>query len=169
MFWRRKRNEADGNRRRTPSSRWSRGCCSRPMRWGWMPAYSIRMHAASRTGTCKDAHDWASLLPSTTTDDAAALLDEGDEADKRTEIVFLDAGVEDGQQLLADLHVTRRVSITQVHLIDANSDGVDQIAQVLAGQQGIDCHPLFLMALPGRSSSAAAHFRPAAWMAMPVN
>ena len=59
-------------------------------------------------------------------------------SDTRVEIVFLDTGVEDGQQLLADLLSRDGTNITQVHLIDSNSDGVDQIAQVLAGQQGID-------------------------------
>ncbi len=86
----------------------------------------------------KDADDWSRSLASHDIADTAPLTPVGDDTDSRVEIVFLDAGVEDGQQLLADLLSQNGSTITQVHLIDSNSDGVDQIAQVLAGQQGID-------------------------------
>ncbi len=86
----------------------------------------------------KDADDWSRSLAGHDTADTAHLDPAGGDADVRVEIVFVDTGIENGQQLLADLMSRDGVSITQVHLIDSNSDGVHQIAQVLAGQQGID-------------------------------
>ncbi|MGB5764923.1 MAG: DUF4347 domain-containing protein, partial [Sedimenticolaceae bacterium] len=86
----------------------------------------------------KDADDWTRSLASHDTADTAPLDLAGGDADVHVEIVFLDASIENGQQLLADLMSRDGVSIAQVHLIDSNSDGIDQIAQVLAGQQGID-------------------------------
>jgi len=86
----------------------------------------------------QDAHDWTTPLASHDAAESAPLSTEERVVDERVEIVFLDAGVEHGQELLADLMAREDVSISQVHLLNSNSDGVDQIAQVLAGQQGID-------------------------------
>ena len=94
----------------------------------------------------KDAEAWTASLANARqsadpdpdiTESGPLSFDEG-QTDGRIEIVFLDAGVEDGQQLLADLLSREGTAITQMHLLDADSDGIEQIAQVLAGQRGID-------------------------------
>lgn len=61
-----------------------------------------------------------------------------DSAGQSREIVFLDSGVDDGEQLLADLLADSDGRSVQVFVIDGSSDGVEQIGRVLAGQQDID-------------------------------
>ena len=57
----------------------------------------------------------------------------------RTELVFIDAGVEDYQQLLADLELqTTADRQVEVYLLDAQRDGGEQIASLLSGYQGLD-------------------------------
>ncbi len=56
-----------------------------------------------------------------------------------TELVFIDAGVEDSDRLLADLlsgdGTERRV---EVYVLDGKRDGIEQISEVLAGYTGLD-------------------------------
>nr|MDJ0834444.1 DUF4347 domain-containing protein [Gammaproteobacteria bacterium] len=68
-------------------------------------------------------------------DDLALALAPVDDSTPRLEIVFLDAGVENGEQLLEDLIAAEDHAITQVHILDTGSDGIDQITQILAGQE----------------------------------
>ena len=87
-----------------------------------------------------------------------------------SEIVFVDAAVGDVEQLLSDLVDGRDAGSTEIYLIDGASDGVDtdHPHPVRADRMSMRSTS-FLTARPGRSSSAAPRFRPAAWMAMPVN
>jgi hypothetical protein len=62
----------------------------------------------------------------------AALADVVPPAD-RNEIVFIDSSVEDYQSLLSAIS-----SDAEVVFIDQNSDGLEQIASVLQGREGID-------------------------------
>ncbi|MGD8957726.1 MAG: DUF4347 domain-containing protein, partial [Chromatiaceae bacterium] len=59
-------------------------------------------------------------------------------AETPREIVFLDAGVEDGATLLADLAAGRDEPFYRVVLLDAARDGVEQISEALAGLEDID-------------------------------
>ncbi len=54
------------------------------------------------------------------------------------EIIFLDAGVADGEQLLTDLMGSADADLFQVYLIDSTSDGVAQMTTMLNGLQGLD-------------------------------
>ena len=54
------------------------------------------------------------------------------------EIIFLDAGVADGEQLLTDLMGGADADLFQVYLIDSTSDGVAQMTTILNGMQGLD-------------------------------
>ncbi len=54
------------------------------------------------------------------------------------EIIFLDAGVADGEQLLTDLMGSANPDLFQVYLIDSTSDGVAQMTTMLNGLQGLD-------------------------------
>ncbi|MDI1258675.1 DUF4347 domain-containing protein [Aquabacterium sp.] len=65
----------------------------------------------------------------------------GEESDVEgsLELVFIDASVPEADQLLALLQSQTMVGRTlEVHWIDAQSDGVSQIAEVLKGREGID-------------------------------
>ncbi|MFK7893107.1 MAG: DUF4347 domain-containing protein, partial [Granulosicoccus sp.] len=55
----------------------------------------------------------------------------------RREIVLLDAGVEDGEQLLADLLAENDVSAVQVYLIDSSEDGISQITEILGAETNL--------------------------------
>ena len=52
------------------------------------------------------------------------------------EIIFLDAGVADGEQLLTDLMGSADADRFQVYLIDSTSDGVAQMTTMLNGVAG---------------------------------
>lgn len=54
------------------------------------------------------------------------------------EIVFLDAGVVDGEQLLSDLLRNTNTATTQVYLIDSTTDGVEQISAALNNHHALD-------------------------------
>ncbi len=56
----------------------------------------------------------------------------------RHELVFIDAGVEGQDELLADLQTSRPGVLREVVQINANSDGLQQIADALDGRTGID-------------------------------
>ena len=57
----------------------------------------------------------------------------------RYEIVFIDAGVEGYQQLLADLQNQQNGNRRfEVYLLDNDRDGIEQISGILAGHQAVD-------------------------------
>ncbi|MGH6649416.1 DUF4347 domain-containing protein, partial [Aquabacterium sp.] len=57
----------------------------------------------------------------------------------RLELVFVDASVPDAEQLVALLQGQNDAGRTlEIHWLDAQSDGVSQITEVLKGRQGID-------------------------------
>ncbi len=68
----------------------------------------------------------------------APLTGAGDGAETPREIVFLDAGVDDGATLLADLAAGRDDPFYRVVLLDAARDGVAQISEALDGLDDID-------------------------------
>jgi predicted outer membrane repeat protein len=68
----------------------------------------------------------------------APLAGAGDGAETSREIVFLDAGVDDGATLLAELAAGRDDPFYRVVLLDAARDGVEQISEALAGLEDID-------------------------------
>ena len=48
------------------------------------------------------------------------------------ELILIDAGVQDREQLLAEILATKSESTFEIRLLDANSDGVQQISEILA-------------------------------------
>ena len=54
------------------------------------------------------------------------------------EIIFLDTGVTDGEQLLSDVLLNLDTDTAQVYLIDSNTDGIEQISTVLNDHQDLD-------------------------------
>jgi len=69
--------------------------------------------------------------------DESAITD--DLADVRHELVFVDTGVEDYEQLVKDLQSATSVDRwLEVVLLDAERDGVEQITDVLRGYQDLD-------------------------------
>ena len=74
-----------------------------------------------------------------TQNDASALAQiQSSEAEMtRTEVVFVDMSVEGSDQLLEDL-MQRQGDGIEVHLLDPNSDGVEQIAAALEGRRDVD-------------------------------
>jgi hypothetical protein len=74
--------------------------------------------------------------------DADANLDSGEQtadAVVRRELVFVDSGAEDYQQLVKDLIATSEDGRQlEVVLLDSNRDGVEQISEVLAGYSDVD-------------------------------
>ncbi|MEE4190416.1 MAG: DUF4347 domain-containing protein, partial [Halieaceae bacterium] len=60
------------------------------------------------------------------------------DADTRLELVFVDASIENYEELLAGLAADRDGSDFQVHVLDATRDGIEQISAVLAEQTGVD-------------------------------
>ena len=52
------------------------------------------------------------------------------------EIIFVDAGVENSEQLLAGILESNPNSSLEVRMLDANRDGVEQISQILADAEG---------------------------------
>ncbi len=59
-------------------------------------------------------------------------------ATHRHEIVFVDAGVERNDVLLADLRISRPGLFREVVMLDAHTNGLDQIAKTLADRNEID-------------------------------
>lgn len=58
---------------------------------------------------------------------------------RRTEFVFIDRSVAGFEDLISDLNHKQQADIHfEVHHVDGNSDGVEQIARVLEGRTGID-------------------------------
>ncbi len=85
------------------------------------------------------------LLPATpadqqSTQDAAQLGQASMAASAaRVELVFVDAGVPDGEQLVAFLQAQNDTGRTlEIHWIDAHEDGIAQITEILKGRQDID-------------------------------
>ena len=52
------------------------------------------------------------------------------------ELVLIDAGVENSDQLLADILESRAESALEIRILDSGSDGVDQISAILAESKG---------------------------------
>jgi len=60
------------------------------------------------------------------------------DADTRLELVFVDASIENYEELLEGIAADRDGSDFQVHVLDATQDGIEQISAVLAEQTGVD-------------------------------
>ncbi len=84
----------------------------------------------------QDTEDQAQELD---TSIAPALASEGSDSSVRTELVFIDAQVDDVDQLLADLQL-QNDETRQLHyvLLEGGEDGVRQITDALAEAQGVD-------------------------------
>ncbi|WP_145218083.1 DUF4347 domain-containing protein [Planctomycetes bacterium TBK1r] len=57
---------------------------------------------------------------------------------QRLELVFVDAGVQDYQQLIADLRSGNEHADLEIYLLDATRDGVRQIGEILDGYVDVD-------------------------------
>ncbi|MDV6033832.1 MAG: DUF4347 domain-containing protein [Phycisphaera sp. RhM] len=57
---------------------------------------------------------------------------------RRLELVFVDAGVQDYQQLIADLRSGNEHADLEIYLLDATRDGVRQIGEILDGYADVD-------------------------------
>lgn len=91
--------------------------------------YSIDLQELSNNGLSPSGEDLDEIELSSSPGDKQTLY---------RELVFLDAGVIDGEQLLSDLLRNTDTATTQVYLIDSNSDGVEQISSVLNSHQNLD-------------------------------
>ncbi len=70
--------------------------------------------------------------------DPAAAVDEV-AVESRSELVFVDTGVEDYQRLVDDLRAASPDGRTvEVFLLDTERDGVEQISEILSDHQGVD-------------------------------
>ncbi|QDV42402.1 hypothetical protein Enr13x_22470 [Stieleria neptunia] len=56
----------------------------------------------------------------------------------RLELVFVDAGVGDHQQLIDDLRASNDFANLEIYLLDGSRDGVDQISEILSGYENVD-------------------------------
>ncbi|WP_372895392.1 DUF4347 domain-containing protein, partial [Stieleria sp.] len=56
----------------------------------------------------------------------------------RLQLVFVDAGVEDHQQLIDDLRASNETADLEIYLLDGSRDGVEQITEILSGYQNVD-------------------------------
>ncbi|MDV6034703.1 MAG: DUF4347 domain-containing protein, partial [Phycisphaera sp. RhM] len=56
----------------------------------------------------------------------------------RLQLVFVDAGVEDHQQLIDDLWASNDAADLEIYLLDEFRDGVEQITEILNGYQDVD-------------------------------
>ena len=52
------------------------------------------------------------------------------------ELVLIDAGVPNSQELLSEILESRPDSMLEIRMIDANSDGIEQITDILAASEG---------------------------------
>ena len=68
----------------------------------------------------------------------------------RTEIVFLDTGVDDANILLDNLAANNESQLTQVYLLDSSRDGITYIAEVLAGYKQVDAVHILSHAAAGQ-------------------
>jgi len=84
---------------------------------------------AIAAGWGADSADDTELLPFTTVTEVPS--------EKPKELLFLDSGVSDGEQLVADLLASHDADV-QIFLINTERDGVEQITEVLAESSGID-------------------------------
>ncbi|MCA9211543.1 MAG: DUF4347 domain-containing protein, partial [Planctomycetales bacterium] len=57
---------------------------------------------------------------------------------ERHEIVFIDGAIEDADKLLAQILLERADQSLELHILDETSDGVQQIAEVLASRKNVD-------------------------------
>ncbi|PAY20765.1 hypothetical protein CKO51_04555 [Rhodopirellula sp. SM50] len=60
------------------------------------------------------------------------------EQQKRLELVFVDAGVDEYQQLIDDLRAGNEHADLEIYLLDASRDGVRQIGEILEGYADVD-------------------------------
>ena len=59
-------------------------------------------------------------------------------ANSRHEIVFIDGSIEGVDRLLADLLLEKSEHSLELHLLDTDSDGVQQIAEIMASRSDVD-------------------------------
>ena len=52
------------------------------------------------------------------------------------ELILVDAGVQDSEQLLAEILENRSDSALEIRILDADSDGIQQITDLLAESEG---------------------------------
>ncbi|WP_372897142.1 DUF4347 domain-containing protein, partial [Stieleria sp.] len=57
---------------------------------------------------------------------------------RRLELVFVDAGIEDYQQLLDDLRSDRGNADLEIYLLDGARNGIDQVGEILSGLTDVD-------------------------------
>ncbi|QDV46217.1 hypothetical protein Enr13x_61260 [Stieleria neptunia] len=57
---------------------------------------------------------------------------------RRLELVFVDAGVEDYEQLLDDLRSESGNADLEIYLLDSSRDGVEQVGEILSGYRDVD-------------------------------
>lgn len=60
------------------------------------------------------------------------------EQSQRLELVFVDSGVEDHQQLIDELRAGDETTDLEIFLLDGSRDGVAQITEILAGFENVD-------------------------------
>ncbi|WP_161604790.1 DUF4347 domain-containing protein, partial [Roseiconus nitratireducens] len=70
-------------------------------------------------------------------------IDAGSESDssqdrQRLELVFVDASVDDHEQLISDLKVALDQDELEIYLLDSSRDGVEQIGEILSGYSDVD-------------------------------
>ncbi|MBD2839311.1 DUF4347 domain-containing protein [Pseudomonas sp. JM0905a] len=94
-------------------------------------AATVADTAASQPTDTPDAQDAAA--PESSSHDGLAATPTGGTGDQRQEVVFVDNGVKDYQQLVAAIKPG-----TEVVVLDSSKDGLQQIADYLDGRSGID-------------------------------
>ncbi|NWL78815.1 hypothetical protein DM872_18380 [Pseudomonas taiwanensis] len=94
-------------------------------------AATVADTAASQPTDTPDAQDTAAAESSS--HDGLAATPTGGTGDQRQEVVFVDNGVKDYQQLVAAIKPG-----TEVVVLDSSKDGLQQIADYLDGRSGID-------------------------------
>lgn len=94
-------------------------------------AATVADTAASQPTDTPDAQDTAAAGNSS--HDSLAAAPTGGTSDQRQEVVFVDNGVKDYQQLVAAIKPG-----TEVVVLDGSKDGLQQIADYLDGRSGID-------------------------------
>ncbi|MCO8121379.1 DUF4347 domain-containing protein, partial [Stieleria sp. TO1_6] len=70
--------------------------------------------------------------------DATPSASQESSTEKRLELVFIDAGVGDHQQLIDDLQLDGEHRDLEVYLLDASRDGIEQITEILSSYDQVD-------------------------------
>ena len=81
-----------------------------------------------------DAVPIAEAIYAESVEDPACLVDSAECVESRTEVVFIDAGVDDVDALLSEMD---RSANLEFHFLDGDTDGLQQIANYLDGRSDI--------------------------------